>query len=71
MKEILKRLQEERGRVVNSAWQFGDGVMAQFELDSSINPLLILAVKWGPSRQMKQHVLKSRDVTEKGVSRDV
>ena len=27
MKEILKRLQEERGRVVNSAWQFGDGVM--------------------------------------------
>lgn len=71
MKEILKRLQEERGRVVNSAWQFGDGVMARFEMDSNINPLLIWVVKWGHSRQMKQHVLKSKDVSEKGVSRDV
>lgn len=71
MKEILKRSQEERGRVDNSAWQFGDGVMARFELDSSINLLLIWAVKWGHFRQMKQHVLKSRDVSEKGVSRDV
>lgn len=70
MKEIPKRHQEGKGRVVNSVWQFADGVMGPFDLDSSINPLSKWVVKKSHSRLRKQRVLKSRDMNEHGVSGD-